>query len=258
MLLQLLSWLGMFFLSNAVSHDTAASLLSVWNSCSICWLTVFFFIVTLFIVTVKEIHVMHSCTSSHYGKPHTQLWRDYHDVHFYKQCQGIYFGGKNLFHWNKNLNLNAIPVWTKQCCTITNFLNQHFTSLLLWSSAACHLIWSWNLCCLISYACILLKTGKKSFVPPCKLFEIMGFLNAAVLLLPLFSALMQQTIGFQNTDKRVWAEETMLMNLSQDEYKRVLKVILLFPSLWCHHYYYYDYCYWSCSAANLLAISVSH
>lgn len=139
---------------------------------------------------------------------------------------------RNLFLWKKlefffsvkkNLNLNEMSVWPKQCCTITNFLNQHFSSLLLWSSAACHLIWAWNSCCLISYACILLKTGgKKSFVPPCKLFEIMGFLNAAVLLSPLFPPLMQQRIGFYNPDKRVWAEETMIMNLCKDANKRAL------------------------------------
>lgn len=160
-LLQLLSWLCMFFMSKAVSHDTAASLFSVWNSCSICWLIVYFSIVTLLIVTVKEIHVMHSCTSRPCGKSEystlegTSLCSS--------ACQGIYFCGKNLnfFSVKKNLNLNEISIWPKQCCTITNFLNQHFSSLLLWSSTACHLIWAWNSCCLISYACILLKTGEK-------------------------------------------------------------------------------------------------
>lgn len=52
----------------------------------------------------------------------------------------------------------------------------------------------------------------------------MGFLNAAVLLSPLFPPLMQQTIGFQNPDKGVGAKETMLMNLSKDANKRALRL----------------------------------
>lgn len=70
----------------------------------------------------------------------------------------------NVFRWKKTLNLKEISVSPKQRCTINNFLNQHLASLLPWSSAACHLIWAWNLCCLISYAGFLLKTGKTNLL----------------------------------------------------------------------------------------------
>lgn len=121
------------------------------NAWSICWL-----IVSLCCHTVRsdretDAKVIQSCTN----------------------CMVICEGVITTFT-STNCSSSA-PVSEFIIIYISIFLNQPFSSHPLWSSAMRQLIWVWKLYALSSYACILLKMGRKSFVAPCKLFDLMGF-----------------------------------------------------------------------------------